>query len=43
MMSVLMWDATFDLKHNCGIELDDDLVCHEVLYAETTLLIDCIG
>ena len=42
-MSVLMWDAKSDLKYNCGIELDDELVCHEVLYADNTLLIDCFG
>ena len=38
-----MWDAKSDLKHNCGIELDDNLVCHQVLYADDTLLIDCFG
>ena len=43
MMSVLMWDAKQDLHDIHGIRLDSDFVCHEVVYADDTLLIDVFG
>jgi hypothetical protein len=43
MMSVLMWDAKQDLQDIHGIRLDSDFVCHEVVYADDTLLIDVFG
>ena len=43
MMTVLMNDAKHDLVTKHGIELARDLVCHECLYADDTLLIDVHG
>jgi len=45
MMSVLMWDAKQDLKeiHNNVVDLSSEFVCHEVLYADDTLIVDITG
>ena len=43
MMSVLMSDAKESLQSKHNIQLSPNLVCHEVLYADDTLLIDIHG
>ena len=43
MMSVLMWNAKHDLQTIHGIDLSSNFVCHEVVYADDTLLIDVFG
>ena len=43
MMTVLMNDAKHDLVTSHGAELAQDIVCHECLYADDTLLIDVYG
>ena len=43
MMSVLMCDAKADLQDIHGIHLDTDFICHEIIYADDTLLIDYFG
>ena len=43
MMTVLMADARRDLEAICNIKLSEDMVCHECLYADDTLLIDVPG
>ena len=43
MMSVLMWDAKHDLQTIRGIELASNFICHEIVYADDTLLIDMFG
>ena len=43
MMSVLMKDAKEDLTHLHGIDLSANVICHEIIYADDTLLIDAVG
>ena len=43
MMTVLMADAKKDLQDIHDVQLDTDFICHEIIYADDTLLIDCFG
>ena len=38
-----MADAKKDLQDIHNVQLDTDFICHEIIYADDTLLIDCFG
>ena len=38
-----MHDDKTDLQVIHGIHLDANSICHEIIYADDTLLIDCFG
>ena len=43
VMTVLLHDANFKLIHSHDIALSDQLVCHELVYADDTLLLEMVG
>ena len=43
MLTILMMDAKQDLLDMHGVNLDAECICHEVIYADDTLLIDVFG
>ena len=42
-MTVLMHDAKQDLQVIHGVDLSSSLLCHDILYADDTLLIDVVS
>ena len=43
IMTVLLEDANEQLLSECGINLSQNMVCHELVYADDTLLIDSVA